>query len=77
MNTPMTGETGTSLSPYSGSDLIGTFNNESRDDVALIKQKAAEFIDIINIYGQDRRRNAIACTHIEEAAMMAVKSVFN
>lgn len=60
-----------------GMDLIGVFNNESREDVALIKQKAAEFVDIINAYGQDKRRNVIANTHIEQAAMMAVKSVFS
>jgi len=60
-----------------GVDIIGTFNNEKRDDVALIKQKHAELVDMINVYGQDKRRNAIAITHLEQSAMMAVKSIFS
>lgn len=68
---------GNRLKAPSGEELIGTFNNESRDDVALIKQRTAELVDMVNVYGQDRRRNAIACTHLEEAAIMAVKSIFS
>lgn len=60
----------------SGVDYIGTFNNEARADVYVIKGCAAELINHINHYGKDKRRNAIACTHVEEAAMMAVKSIF-
>lgn len=60
-----------------GIDIIGTFNNEKREDVALIKQKHAELIDMINAYGQNKRRNAIAVTHLEQSAMMAVKSIFS
>lgn len=62
--------------PMSGVDYIGTFNNEAREDVAEVKEAAATLIDMIQLYGHDPRRNAIATTHIEEAAMMAVKSIF-
>jgi len=60
-----------------GSDYIGSFNSNDRGDVADIKIAAANLIDLINDAGIDPRRNAIACTHVEEAAMMAVKSIFS
>lgn len=60
-----------------GVDVIGTFNNESREDVAEIKKAASEFIDMINKHGVDGRRNSIAVTHVEQATMMAVKSIFS
>jgi len=60
-----------------GIDIIGTFNNEKRDDVALIKQKYAELVDLVNLYGQNKRRNAIGIAHLEQSAMMAVKSIFS
>ena len=59
-----------------GTDYIGTVTHETRADVSVIKSCAAELINHINNYGQDKRRNAIACTHVEEAAMMAVRSLF-
>ncbi len=62
--------------PMSGADYIGDFNPEGREDVEELKKMATEFIDMIQLYGYDKRRNAIAITHIEEAAMMAVKSIF-
>ena len=64
------------IRPMSGIDYVGTFNNEAREDVAELKKMAAELIDLVQLYGHDARRNAIATTHIEEAAMMAVKSIF-
>ena len=59
-----------------GLDYIGDYNSNDREDVATIKNVAIRFIDLINVHGKDKRRNAIACTKIEEAAMMAVKSIF-
>ncbi len=66
----------TPVRPLSGADYIGDFNPEGREDVEEVKKMATEFIDMIQLYGFDKRRNAIAITHIEEAAMMAVKSIF-
>jgi hypothetical protein len=64
--------------PTPGEMYIGTFNPQERQDVALLKQKAAELIDIIfYLPSKDGRRKSIAITHIEEAAMMAVKALFN
>ena len=60
-----------------GTDIIGSFNNEAREDVALVKHKYAELVDMVNVYGQSKRRNAIAITHLEQSAMMAVKSIFS
>ena len=59
-----------------GEDYIGTFNNEDRPEIDRIKRKAANLINMINSHGNDKRRNAVACTHIEVATMMAVKSIF-
>lgn len=59
-----------------GADYIGDFNNEDRADITVLKSCAVELINHINTFGKDKRRNAIACTHVEEAAMMAVKSIF-
>ena len=59
-----------------GKEIIGDFNNESRDDIADIKQRAAELVDLINTHGNNMRHNAIAINHLETAAMFAVKSVF-
>ena len=64
------------VKPKSGVDFIGTFNNEGRDDVEEVKRAAADLIDMIQLYGHDDRRNGLATTHIEVAAMMAVKSIF-
>ena len=62
--------------PKKGYEIIGAFNNEKRDDVKNIKQTAAELVDMINDYGKNKRHNAIAVTHVETAAMFAVKSLF-
>ena len=59
-----------------GTDIVGTFNSEGRDDVELIKSKAAELIDLIHEHGQNGRHNSIATTHIENAALFGVKCVF-
>lgn len=59
-----------------GKEVIGTFNNEGRTEVDELKAAASAFIDLINKVGKDPRRNAIAVTHVETAAMFAVKSLF-
>ena len=59
-----------------GVDYIGKFNPDGRDDVEIIKQSAVRFINEIIKYSPSGRRRAIAITHVEEAAMMAVKSLF-
>lgn len=57
--------------------LIGSFNSNDRDDVATIKAAAKYLIVAIHTAEtKSPRRVAIACTHIEEAAMMAVKAIF-
>jgi len=59
-------------------DYIGSFNSNDRDDVDEIKQKAKSLILAIQrLDNTDNRRKAIAYTHIEEATMMAVKSIFS
>lgn len=59
-----------------GQDYIGQFNPNDREDIHDIKAAATVLIEVINIRCPPGRRTAIACTHIEEAAMMAVKSLF-
>lgn len=59
-----------------GTDVIGTFNNEDRAPVDEIKATAAMLVDLVQLHGQNPRHNAIAITHIETAAMFAVKSIF-
>lgn len=51
-----------------------SFNPGSNPDVDEIKAKAAELIDLVLKAGKDPRCTAIAATHFEEGAMMAVKS---
>ena len=58
-------------------NLIGDFNPNERKDVASIKQAAKDFVMAIERQCPDPRRKAIAFTHIEEAAMMAVKGLFS
>lgn len=60
-----------------GIEVIGEFNSESREDVKLIKEKAAELIDLIQKYGVSDRRKAIAITNIEQGTMMGIKSIFS
>jgi len=56
---------------------IGDFNPNDTSEVAMIKGTAKRFVQIVqDLENTDGRRKAIAITHIEEAAMMAVKSVF-
>jgi hypothetical protein len=59
-----------------GTEIIGTFNNENRNDVDKIKEKASELVDLIDLLGKDPRRKAAAITDIEKGTMMAVKSLF-
>ena len=59
-------------------DYIGSYNPNDRDDVTAIKDHAKALIKVIQeVDTKDHRRIAIACTHIEEAAMMAVKSLYS
>ncbi len=61
-----------------GKDYIGTYNPNDLDEIKEVKLQAILLIDVINgLDNTDRRRKAVACTHIEEAAMMAVKSIFS
>lgn len=60
------------------------FNPSSDDMVGLIKRAAADLIDLVeriedgdnrgNAAGEVRRLKALAQTHIEDAAMWAVKA---
>ena len=59
-----------------GEGVIGTFNNNDLKSVAEIKCTAARLVDQILEHGQNGRHNSIAITHVETAAMFAVKSVF-
>ena len=59
-----------------GEQIIGTFNNENRSDIDLIKEKAIELVNLIEEKGKDPRRKASAITQIEFGVMMAVKSLF-
>ena len=63
-----------------GADYIGTYKprrGSHADDVGAVKSASVSLINAINHFGNDKRRNAIACTHVEEASMMAVKSIFS
>lgn len=55
---------------------VGNFNSDDRDDVASIKITAKTFIDAMQEHCPPGRRLSAACTHVEEAAMLAVKSLF-
>lgn len=59
-----------------GEQIIGRFNNESKESVDLIKQKSIELVNLIEEHGKDPRRKAAAITDIEKGTMMAVKSLF-
>ena len=56
--------------------IIGSFNPNDSQDVAAIKGAAKGLLEVIEMTCPIGRRKAIAITHIEEAAMMAVKSLF-
>lgn len=59
-----------------GKEVIGTFNVSDKSEVDIIKEKAAELVDLIDKYGVDARRKNLAISHIETGAMFAVKSLF-
>lgn len=61
-----------------------SFNPSADSKVDIIKQRAAELIDIINEYecpehcenpSEFRRLQALAMTHVEDAAMWGVKAL--
>jgi hypothetical protein len=58
-----------------------SFNPSSNDRVDLIKEKAADLIDLMNGYSDQardpelKRCLALAMTHIEDGAMWGVKGV--
>ena len=59
-------------------DYIGHFNPDDNASVSDLKNAAKAYIRIIqSLPTFDNRRKAIACTKIEEAAMMAVKSIYS
>lgn len=60
-----------------GLEVIGTFNPDGVDAVTAIKQKAVELIDLIEKEGKCAHRKAVAITGVEQAQMMAVKSLFH
>ena len=51
-------------------------NETDTNEMFEIKESARNLINDINIYGKNPRRVAIANTHIKEACMMGVKSLF-
>lgn len=52
-----------------------SFNPSNNGAVDIIKQKAAELINLIDgLPTADRRLVALACTDVESAAMWAVKA---
>ena len=58
--------------------VIGSFNPNDDATINAIKVTAKQMIKLIqDLPNDDGRRKAIAITHIEEAAMMAVKSIFS
>lgn len=60
-----------------GEEVIGSFNPNGNPDVEAIKKKSIELINLIEELGKDPRRKAIAITGVEQAQMMAVKSLFH
>lgn len=59
-------------------DYIGSFNSNDAPEIHQLKDTAKLLIGLIqDLPNEDNRRKAIACSHIEEAAMMAVKSIFS
>ena len=51
------------------------FNPGGNDEVADLKKKSAQLIDLIYCAGKDPRCSALAMTAFEEGAMWAVKSL--
>ena len=52
-----------------------SFNPGGIQEVAEVKQKAAQLIDMIYCAGKDARCSKLAMTAFEEGAMWAVKSL--
>lgn len=62
--------------PMSGGDYIGDYNPDDSEAVMNIKTTAIKLIDTFVYYCPEGRRRDLACNHIEEAAMLAVKSLY-
>lgn len=56
--------------------VIGSFNPSDSDVVTNIKTSAKALIEDIDQACPDGRRKTVAITQVEQAAMMAVKSLF-
>ena len=56
--------------------MLRAFGYDKNPSVTEVKDKAEELIDLIIKHGNNKRRTALACTGIEQATMMAVKSIF-
>ena len=52
-----------------------SFNPGGNDEVAEVKQKAAQLIDLVYCAGKDARCSSLAMTAFEEGAMWAEKSL--
>ena len=52
------------------------FNPTNNENVAEIKRRTDELITFVQEVGKDKRRVALAVTNYEQAAMWAVKSLF-
>jgi len=57
--------------------FIGEFNPDDRKDVLYLKWAAGQFIQEVHRNCPEGRRRSLAVTHIETAAMFAVKSLFD
>ena len=59
-------------------EVIGSFNPNEKAEINAIKVTAKQMIKLIqDLPNEDNRRKAIAVTHIETAAMFAVKSIYS
>jgi len=57
-------------------ELIGSFNPAAKEGVEELKVVAKLFLKTMYKHCPHSRRRSIAITHVEEATMMAVKSLF-
>jgi len=55
---------------------FANFNPSNNTDVAAIKALTDQLIDYVKRVGKDPRRTSLAITNYEQAAMWAVKSLF-
>ena len=59
-------------------NYIGDFNQNDLPEIDSIKKLSKELIDKIQkLENNDYRRKGLACDHIEQATMLAVKSIFS